>query len=50
MATNFDDLLPSADDARRKLDLIAAELIKRETVEGDEFEALMGGPKRHVVS
>lgn len=31
---------------RKQLDAIAAELIKRETVEGDEFEALMGGPKK----
>ena len=35
---------------KKQLDLIAAELIKRETVEGDEFEALMGGPKRRVAS
>jgi cell division protease FtsH len=33
---------------RKQLDLIAAELIKRETVEGDEFEELMGGPKKKV--
>lgn len=35
---------------KKNLDLIAAELVKRETVEGDEFEQLMGGPKRHIVS
>jgi cell division protease FtsH len=33
---------------RKQLDLIAAELIKRETVEGDEFESLMGGPKKKL--
>lgn len=33
---------------KKQLDLIASELIKRETVEGDEFEALMGGPKKKV--
>lgn len=31
---------------RKQLDAVAAELIKRETVEGEEFEALMGGPKK----
>jgi cell division protease FtsH len=31
---------------KKQLDLIAAELIKKETVEGDEFEAMMGGPKK----
>ncbi len=33
-------------DLRVKLDLVAAELVKRETMEGDEFEKLMGYPKR----
>lgn len=33
---------------RKQLDLIAKELIKRETVEGDEFEILMGGPKKKI--
>jgi len=33
---------------KKQLDLIAAELIKRETVEGDEFEELMGGPKKKL--
>jgi cell division protease FtsH len=31
-----------------KLDLIAAELIKKETIESDEFESLMGGPKTKI--
>jgi cell division protease FtsH len=31
---------------RKKLDLIANELIKKETIEGDEFEQLMGGPRK----
>ncbi len=31
---------------KKQLDSIAAELIKKETVEGDEFEAMMGGPKK----
>lgn len=31
---------------KAKLDLIASELIKKETLEGDEFEKLMGGPRR----
>lgn len=30
---------------RKQLDSIAAELVKKETIEGDEFEALMGGPR-----
>jgi cell division protease FtsH len=33
---------------KKQLDLIAAELIKKETVEGEEFEALMGGPKKKL--
>ena len=33
---------------RKQLDLIAAELIKKETVEGDEFEAMMGGQKKKL--
>jgi len=35
---------------RKQLDAIAAELIKKETVESEEFEALMGGPKKKVTS
>lgn len=31
-----------------KLDLIAGELVKRETIESDEFETLMGGPRERV--
>jgi len=30
---------------KKKLDLIAAELVKKETLESEEFEQLMGGPK-----
>jgi len=33
---------------KKQLNLIAAELIKKETVEGEEFEALMGGPKKKL--
>ncbi len=33
---------------KKQLDLIAAELIKKETVEGEEFELLMGGPKKKL--
>jgi len=33
---------------KKQLDIIASELIKKETVEGDEFEALMGGPKKKI--
>jgi cell division protease FtsH len=33
---------------KKQLDLIAAELIKKETVEGEEFEAMMGGPKKKL--
>jgi len=33
---------------RKKLDLIAAELVKKETLEGEEFEKLMGGPKKKI--
>ena len=33
---------------KKQLDIIAKELIKKETVEGEEFEALMGGPKKKV--
>lgn len=31
-----------------KLDAISAELLKKETIEGDEFDALMGGPKKRI--
>jgi cell division protease FtsH len=31
---------------KAKLDLIAEQLIKKETIEMEEFEALMGGPKK----
>ncbi len=34
---------------RKKLDVIAGELVKKETIEGDEFEALMGG-KRGIIA
>jgi cell division protease FtsH len=33
---------------RIQLNAIAAELVKKETVEGDEFEAMMGGPKKKL--
>jgi len=33
---------------KKQLDMLAAELIKKETVEGDEFEAMMGGPKKKL--
>lgn len=33
---------------RKKMDLIAAELVKKETLEGDEFATLMGGLKTRV--
>jgi cell division protease FtsH len=35
---------------RKQLDLIAEALIKKETVESEEFEALMGGPKERTLS
>lgn len=31
---------------RKQLDAVAGELIKKETLESEEFESLMGGPKR----
>ncbi|OGG29547.1 cell division protein FtsH [Candidatus Gottesmanbacteria bacterium RIFCSPLOWO2_01_FULL_49_10] len=33
---------------KKKLDEVAAELVKKETLESEEFEQLMGGPKRRV--
>ncbi len=33
---------------RKKLDEVAAELVKKETLESEEFEKLMGGPKKKV--
>jgi cell division protease FtsH len=33
---------------RKKMDIIAAELVKKETIEGDEFETLMGGPRKAI--
>lgn len=35
---------------RKQLDLIAEALIKKETIESDEFEALMGGQKARTVA
>jgi cell division protease FtsH len=35
---------------KKQLDAIALELIKKETVEMEEFEALMGGPKARTVA
>ncbi len=35
---------------REKLDAVAVELIKKETIESEEFEKLMGGPKEKVSS
>ena len=34
---------------RKKLDVIAGELVKKETLEGEEFEQLMGGRLRKAV-
>ncbi len=31
---------------KKELDIIASELIKKETIEGDEFEVLLDGPKK----
>lgn len=33
---------------KKQLDKIAAELVKKETIESEEFEALMGGPKKRI--
>jgi cell division protease FtsH len=35
---------------RKQLDAIAETLIKKETVESEEFETLMGGPKARTAS
>ncbi len=35
---------------KKKLDIIAAELVKKETLESEEFAALMGGDKRKTIS
>lgn len=35
---------------RKKLDKIAEELVAKETIETDEFEKLMGGPKRRIAA
>lgn len=34
---------------RKQLDIIAAALVKKETIEGDEFAALLGGNKKRIV-
>lgn len=31
-----------------KLELVTEELLKKETIEGDEFDTLMGGPKKRI--
>ncbi len=35
---------------KAKLDVVAEALVKKETIEGDEFEKLMGGPKETISS
>ena len=35
---------------KKKLDIIAAELVKKETIESEEFEQLMGGLKVRTVA
>lgn len=35
---------------KKELDKIAAELVKKETIESEEFEALMGGAKKRTIS
>ena len=35
---------------KKQLDKIAAELVKKETIESEEFETLMGGPKTRTLS
>ena len=34
---------------RKKLDAVSLELVKKETLEGDEFERLMGGARAAVL-
>ena len=34
---------------KKKLDEIAAELVKKETLESEEFEQLMGGSKKRPI-
>lgn len=36
--------------ARAKLDAVSAELVKKETLEADEFEAIMGGPREALIA
>ena len=43
--TGYKKALALVKKHKKKLDVVAAELIKKETVESEEFEQLMGGPK-----
>ncbi|MBI5613438.1 ATP-dependent zinc metalloprotease FtsH [Candidatus Gottesmanbacteria bacterium] len=44
--TGYKKALALVKKHRKKLDVVAEELIRKETVESEEFEALMGGPKK----
>ena len=48
ITTGYKEAVDILKKHKKQLDLIAAELIKKETVEGEEFELLMGGPKKKL--
>ena len=48
ITTGYKKALEVLKKHRKELDKIAAVLVKKETIESDEFEALMGGPKKKI--
>ena len=47
--TGYKTALATLKKVRAKLDAVAEALIKKETLEGDEFERIMGGPRPAVL-
>ncbi len=47
--TGYSQALAILKKHRKQLDIIAAELVKKETIESDEFETLLGGPMKKSV-
>ncbi len=44
----YADALSIIKKHRNDMDTVAEALVKKETLEGDEFETLLGGPKKRI--
>ena len=47
--TGYKTALETLKKTKTKLDKVAAELVKKETLEGDEFDTIMGGPRPAIL-